>query len=98
MRDKKGRFVKGHSGNEKGRPKRDTEDKYLQALRDSVPLKEWKAICERAIKDAKDGNNQARQWLSDYLLGKPIQELRVDAKIDEDITLRWNDADAEETE
>lgn len=97
-RDKKGRFVKGNPGNPnaKGRPKRDTEDKYLQALRDSVPLKEWKAICNRAIKDAKGGDRSARQWLSDYLLGKPIQELRVDAKTDLTIILGWDDA--EETE
>ena len=94
-RNEKGQFIKGFTGNAKGRPKRKTEDKYLKALRDSVTSKEWKAICKRAIKDAKGGNNQARQWLSDYLLGKPVQELRVDARTDLTIILGWDDADAE---
>ena len=93
-RDGKGRFVKGNMGGP-GRSKRKTEDKYLKALRDSVTSKEWKAICKQAIKDAKKGDRSARQWLSDYLLGKPVQELRVDARTDLDITLRWADDDAE---
>lgn len=73
MRDEKGRFVKGHSGNAKGRRKRQTEDKYLRALQKCATPKEWNAICKQAVKDAKKGDRSARQWLSDYLLGKPQQ-------------------------
>jgi hypothetical protein len=95
-RDEKGRFVKGNPGNPnaKGRPKRKTEDKYLRTLQQCA-AKEWKAICERAVKDAKGGDKAARQWLSDYLLGKPVQEFKVDAKTDVHIILNWDDDNPE---
>ena len=92
-RNEKGQFIKGYTGNAKGRPKRNTEDKYLKALRDSVTLKDWKAISKKATEQAKSGDRAARQWLSDYLLGKPVQELRVDAKTDLTIILGWEDAE-----
>jgi hypothetical protein len=31
----------------------------------------WRAIIDRAVADALDGDSQARGWLSLYLLGKP---------------------------
>jgi hypothetical protein len=72
-----GQFEKGHSGNPKGRPKRSTEEKYLTALSRRVTLKQWTTICDTAIARAKAGDGQARQWLSDYLMGKPIQRTEV---------------------
>ncbi|MBU0792114.1 MAG: hypothetical protein KKC55_16830 [Gammaproteobacteria bacterium] len=79
VRDNAGRFIKGHPGNPnaKGRPKRKTEEKYLRALQKSVTQKDWRAIAERAVSDAKRGDKAARQWLSDYLLGKPQQFVDV---------------------
>ena len=68
-----GTFAKGHTGNPNGRPKRSTEEKYLAALSRRVPLKEWRTVCDTAIARAKAGDSTARQWLSDYLMGKPIQ-------------------------
>ena len=78
-RDKAGRFTKGHPGNPNatGRPKRKTEDEYLLALQKCVKPEDWKAICQRAVIDAKKGDRSARQWLSDYLLGKPQQFVDV---------------------
>ena len=75
-RDKNGQFAKGNKGGP-GRQNRKTEDKYLLALQKCVKAKDWKAICERAIIDAKTGDRAARQWLSDYLLGKPQQFVDV---------------------
>ena len=79
IRDENGRFVKGNPGNPEatGRPPREVEDKYLHALKKSVTLTAWKAISKRAIGDAKKGDRAARQWLSDYLLGKPQQFVDV---------------------
>jgi hypothetical protein len=34
-------------------------------------LDRWKAICERAVIDAEDGNDKARAWLASYLVGAP---------------------------
>ena len=93
-RDENGRFVKGWKGGP-GRQNRKTEDKYLLALQKCVKAKDWKAICQRAVIDAKKGDRTARQWLSDYLLGKPIQELKVDARTDLSIILTWDDDNAE---
>ena len=74
-----GQFVKGNPGNPNatGRPKRKTEDKYLLALQKCVKAKDWKAICQRAVTEARGGDYRARQWLSDYLLGKPRQFVDV---------------------
>ena len=96
-RDQTGRFVKGHPGNPeaKGRPKRKTEDKYLLALQKCVKLGDWKAIGKRAVAQAKTGDYRARQWLSDYLLGKPIQELKIETRADTTIKLTWDDDNAE---
>ena len=75
-RDTNGRFVKGNGGGP-GRPKRSTEEKYLAALSRRVTLKEWAKIVDVAVARAKAGDGQARQWLSDYLMGKPIQRTEV---------------------
>ena len=72
-----GTFAKGHTGNPNGRPKRSTEEKYLTALSRRVPLKEWAKIVDVAVARAKAGDGQARQWISDYLMGKPIQRTEV---------------------
>jgi len=68
-----GQFEKGHTGNPNGRPKRSTEEKYLAALSRRVTLKEWAKIVDVAVARAKAGDGQARQWISDYLMGKPVQ-------------------------
>ena len=36
---------------------------------------EWLPIVAKAIEQAKDGNQQARDWLSGYSLGKPAQAI-----------------------
>jgi hypothetical protein len=68
-------FQKGQSGNPAGRPKRKIEEDYLKALASSVTPEDWQMICQRAVRDAKKGDATARKWLSDYLIGAPVQKL-----------------------
>lgn len=77
-RDEKGRFVKGNNANPSGRPRRQTEELYLDALVSCVKVSEWKEIVARAIRDAKRGDDRARRWLSDYLIGKPTEYVNAD--------------------
>ena len=91
-RDTNGRFANGHKGGP-GRPKRSTEEKYLAALSRRVTLKEWAKIVDVAIARAKAGDGQARQWLSDYLMGKPVQRTEHSGPDSEPmrIIMTWGD-------
>ena len=96
-RNKKGQFIKGHKavGNPSpGRPKKKAEDKYLKWMQRRVKKEAWDHIVDVAISRAESGDNKARQWLSDYLMGKPAQQLTVDVVSDLNIILKWpEDAD-----
>ena len=52
-----------------GRPSRPVEKNYLRALCDVCPLDAWGEIVRRAVKDARAGDANAREWLAKYLLG-----------------------------
>jgi len=82
VRNENGQFVKGHPGNKNapGRPPRAKEEKYLKSLFARVSLTDWRAIVDRAVQDAKRGDNVARKWLSDYILGTPIQRFEGDVQ------------------
>jgi hypothetical protein len=70
VRDNKGRFVKGTDGGP-GRPKKARKERYYAITMTACSFEDWKAIVERAIKDAQKGDASARKWLSDYLVGVP---------------------------
>ena len=85
QQDEKGRFMRGnrlakgdpaHRGGGRSPIK---ETAYIKCMRDVVTVEEWEQICKRAVIDAKDGNWRARDWLSNYLLGKPA--ILVDATV-----------------
>lgn len=93
-RDENGRFVKGASGNPGGRPI--DQSKYLKRIDTAMTLKSWRAIILKAIEQAERGDPKARQWLSDYILGKPIQY--IDQKTEHSgevdvIRVKWNDVE-----
>lgn len=67
-RQSNGRFAPGNPGGP-GRPRREFERQYLAALRDCVPLSEWRKVVAKALKQAKQGNARARDWLGKYLVG-----------------------------
>jgi hypothetical protein len=48
-----------------------TEDDYMSVFLETVTLEDWKEVVSCALRGAKVGNEQARAWLSHYLVGKP---------------------------
>ena len=89
-RDSKGRFVKGASGNPQGRLPKETETSYLQVSESVCTFDVWREIVAKAIEQAKRGDARARQWLSDYLIGKPISMvMAVQEKQDTLITVKY---------
>ncbi len=76
VRDKNGRFVKGHEPMG-GRPKREREVEYYRILSTRVTIDDWHAIIDRAIRDAKSGDAVARRWLADYLIGPPVERKEI---------------------
>lgn len=73
-RDGKGRFLKGTAPGP-GRNKKEVEDTYLQAFRDSVLPRDWAAIISKAVSDAKRGDAVARKFIADYLIGTALQKM-----------------------
>ena len=75
-RDTSGKFTEGHPGGP-GRPRKSVEERYLKKLSSTITMKDWSEICKRAVYDAKRGDSKARQWISDYLMGKPVQRNEI---------------------
>jgi hypothetical protein len=76
-RNDRGQLVAGHPWQFKpgnrggpGRPRRAVEREYLVALNERVTLDAWRAIVDRAVKDAMEGDHDARLWLAKYLIGE----------------------------
>ena len=80
-RDANGRFVKGKSGNPKGRAPRETEQQYKDAFTAAVSPEEWIQIIEAAKALALKGDKDARKWLGDYIVGVPTQRTEINATI-----------------
>jgi len=66
-RDDKGRFIKGASGNPAGRPPRATEQEYLDAFCEEVPLTKWRVLIAAQVKRAERGDLLAFGALAKYL-------------------------------
>ncbi len=75
-RKKNGQFANGHSGGP-GRPKKKREIRYSEIMQNVCTFKEWRAICQKAVADAKRGDATARKWLSDNLIGVPKQRMEL---------------------
>ena len=89
-RDEKGRFVKGASGNPQGRLPKETEKTYLEVCQNTCTFDVWREITMKAVEQAKRGDARARQWLSDYLIGKPLQMvMAVQEKQETEIIVKW---------
>jgi len=74
-RDQFGGYAEGNPGGP-GRPRRVVERKMLDRIGDSVPLDVWQEIVAATVVRAREGDAQARSWLSRYLLdGKGLSLL-----------------------
>ena len=87
-RDGGGKFVKGKSGNPSGRPKKEREERYYEILITTVTFERWKKIVSKASEQAERGDQAARKWLADYLIGPPVQKQELTGKDGEPITWR----------
>lgn len=76
-RDENGRFVKGSTGNPSGRAPREREERYYKILMQSVTFADWERIIQKAVDQAKRGDQVARKWLSDYLIGPPVERKEI---------------------
>jgi hypothetical protein len=90
--DSSGKFVAGNKASP-GRPRKSVEERYLKKLSASVTLADWKDICKKAVTDAKRGDPRARQWISEYLLGKPLQRNELTGKDGDVIVIKLVDDD-----
>lgn len=50
---------------------RRTESDYMGVLLDTVTLNDWRSVVSGALQAAKAGDPQARNWLAQYLIGRP---------------------------
>ena len=89
-RDENGKFIKGNGGGP-GRPPRKKEDRFMDVSIAAVSLKDWRAIIKKANEQAQRGDQQARKFLADYLLGTPQQKLDVTSGGEPIIFVSWDD-------
>lgn len=80
-RDERGRFVVGNPGGP-GRRRLTVEREYLAALGQAVSLEDWREVVARALADAKNGDNKARNWLAKYLIGSNPRTLLAIAAVE----------------
>lgn len=73
-RDGTGKFLPGNAS-KGGRPPKDREEDYQKAFTEACSKNDWKRIIKRAVSQALDGDKDARKWLSDNILGLPIQRI-----------------------
>lgn len=64
-RRKQTQYIKGTAQH------RRTEGDYMAVLLDTVTLNDWRSVVNGALQAAKAGDPQARNWLAQYLIGKP---------------------------
>lgn len=76
-RDQHGRFVNGISGNPNGRPAKKREERFLEVTLEACTFEDWRRVVTKAVELAKRGDATARKWLSDYLIGPPVQRQEV---------------------
>ena len=89
-RDENGKFAKGNEGGP-GRPKKEREQRFYEITLATVTFSDWQDIVNKAIKQAKTGDAVARKWLSDYLMGPPVQRNEITGADGGSIVIDWGE-------
>lgn len=76
-RDERGRWVKGVSGNDG----RKYKARMNAAFRKAVKPSEFTAIVKKVVKQALSGDTRAQKIVLEYVLGKPIAFVEIDATV-----------------
>lgn len=84
-------FKKGQSGNPNGRKPKEREIEYSNIIQSTCSPSDWKEICKTAIAQAKRGDERARKWLSDNLVGLPVQKNEITGKDGQPIVVKLVD-------
>lgn len=85
-RDENGKFKSGNPGGP-GRPKKEREVRYYEIMQTACSFSDWKEIVEKAVQQAKRGDAVARKWLSDNLMGVPVQRMEHTGADGENLTI-----------
>ncbi len=65
MANKRSNLIPGSAGHTR------TQDSYMGALLDAVSLDDRREVVTGSVQAAKGGDPQARNWLGQYLVGRP---------------------------
>lgn len=71
-----GKFVKGNKASP-GRKPKERELRYYDILMSTVTFEVWAEIVKKAAEQAKKGDQAARKWLADYLVGPPVNRTEL---------------------
>ena len=76
MRDEKGRFVKGYSGNPGGRTKEQLTAR--QAFDKAIKTSDMRKLAKKLMTLAMSGNLDAIKMILEYKIGKPTQSFAIE--------------------
>lgn len=93
-RETNGQFGKGNKvsvGNKGGgRSSRPKEEQYLSILLKTCTPEDWEKIVLSAVTHAKAGDSRARDWLSNYILGKAVERHEITGSVEIDHSVDAN--------
>ena len=78
QRNEKGQFAAGNKASP-GRKPRPAEVNFLNILKECITADDWRKVVNTAVSLAMAGDAKAREWIGNYLIGKPPQILELKA-------------------